>query len=164
MIPTLIDLSLPIHGAPHFSYWELTRTEHRDYQDENRRVPKVLAPASEELAQTMEVVRSWWGKPVFTHSAYRCPPLNRSIGGSRTSQHMSFQAIDFHVSGLSLQTVFTRIASSDIPFGQLLLEGPDPSKGLASWIHLSLGEPWRPRERCREVLYFSTRTGKYTQP
>jgi hypothetical protein len=163
MIPTLIDLSRPIPGAPHFTYYELTRTEHRYFQDENRRVPKALEPAAEEIAQTIETVRSWWGKPVFTHSAYRCPALNESIGGAKHSQHKLFQAIDFHVHGVSLQTAFTRIASSDIQFGQLLLEGADPEKGLASWIHLSLGEPWRPRERCREVLYFSTRTGKYTQ-
>lgn len=163
MIPTLIDLTRAIPGAPHFTYYELTRTEHRDYLIENRRVPKALEPAAEELGQTMETVRSWWGKPVFTHSAYRCPALNTAIGGAKHSQHMLFQAIDFHVHGVSLQTAFTRIASSDIPFGQLLLEGPDPANGAASWIHLSLGEPYRPRERCRQVLYFSTRTGRYTE-
>lgn len=159
---TTIDLRQSIPGAPHFSYYELTRTEHRLYQERNRVVPIAFEAASTALGQMMEAVRSFWNLPVMVHSGYRCEPLNSAIGGSPSSQHMRFEACDFHVTGVSLQAAFVRIANSAIPFGQLLLEGADPERGLASWIHLSLGEPFRVRARCREVLYYSTRTGRYT--
>lgn len=157
-----IDLRRSIPGAPHFGYYELTRTEHRLYQERNRVVPVAFESASVALGQMMERVRSFWDLPVMVHSGYRCEPLNSAIGGASNSQHTRFEACDFHIHAVSLQSAFVRIANSDIPFGQLLLEGADPEHGLASWIHLSLGEPFRVRQRCREVLYFSTRTGRYT--
>ncbi len=161
MIPTVIDLTQPIPGAPHLSWWELTTTEHRSFLEENRSVPLVFQPAAEALAQQLETVRHIWGHPLIVHSAYRCPGLNRAIGGSKTSQHMRFEAADFHIVGVSLQEVFQKIRVAGMRFGQLILEGPDPAAGLASWVHLSLGFPYRAQERCGEALYYSTRTGKY---
>jgi hypothetical protein len=164
MISTLIDFTEPISGAPNFSWRELTITEHRGLIEENRRVPVAFQPAGTALAQMAQKVRDHFQSPVITHSAYRGEVLNTTIGGSKTSQHMRFEAIDFHVVGSSLRTVFDWIRKgSGIAFGQLILEGPDPAAGDASWIHLSLGHPYRAAERCGQVLFYSTRTRKYTQ-
>ena len=38
---------------------------------------------------------------------------------------------------------------SDLPFGQLILEGY--VQNVPRWIHLSLGEPYRDKIRCRDV-------------
>lgn len=156
-----IDLSKPIAHAPHFSWFELTVTEHRSFLEQNREIDIETQHSGEALAGMLETIRMFFNRPLIVHSAYRCPPLNRAIGGSSSSQHMLFQAADFHVSGVGLETVFQRIRMSTIQFGQLILEGPDPAKGLSSWVHCSLGSPWRRVELCREVLYYSTRTGRY---
>ena len=39
---------------------------------------------------------------------------------------------------------------SDIPFGQCILEQP-PGK---EWVHISLGAPYRAKEKCGQVLRF----------
>lgn len=161
---TYIDLSRPIPGAPHIGWYELTVTEHRTFLEQNRTIDIELQASGESLARMLETVRSWFGRPLLIHSAYRCPPLNRAIGGSSTSQHMLFQAADFHISGVSFESLFQRIRVSEtLHWGQLILEGPDPANGLSSWVHLSLGAPWRRPENCGEVLYYATRTGRYTR-
>ena len=40
-----------------------------------------------------------WPTPVVISSGYRCPELNAAVGGSKTSQHMKAQAIDFTCPG-----------------------------------------------------------------
>ena len=158
---SIIDIHQPIVGAPHFTWDELTATSHRLYVYRNRRVPTEYKKAGEDLARMMERIRSFWNKPIFVHSAYRCLELNTAIGGSKTSQHMKFEACDFHVFGVSLLEVFQEIRWSDVPYGQLILEGWEPAKGDASWVHVSLGQPYRPIEKCGESLYYSIKTGTY---
>lgn len=137
----MIDLDQPIVGAPNFSWRELVRTSHRDYLGPNSMVPLALKGPGTALAQMLQAVRGHYVRPLVVHSGYRCEPLNRAIGGSKTSQHMAFEAADFHVSGKSLGEVWEWIVGeSGIPYGQCLLEGY--AAGSASWIHLSLGEPW----------------------
>lgn len=159
-----IDLSEPIPSAPNFSWRELTHTTHRDMLEANRRVPAVFKPAGIALAQLAQAVRAHYERPVITHSAYRGPELNTVIGGSPRSQHMLFEAIDFHVAGVPLTTVFDWIRQeSGMHWGQLILEGWAPQEGDASWIHLSLGHPYRAEERSMQVLYYSIRDRAYTR-
>ena len=46
---------------------------------------------------------------------------------------------------------------SGIEFGQLILEGW--RDGEPSWIHLSLGEPYRPAHKCGQVMTWSRDRG-----
>jgi len=158
-----MELDAPIPGAPNFTMRELTRTSHRAYLDDNRNVPEPMIQAGYALAEQLQIIRDHYRKPLIVHSAYRCPPLNRAIGGSRTSQHMKFEAADFHVAGVSLQATFAWIVKdSGMEWGQLIREGWDPAAGDLSWLHISLGPFWRPAHKSQQVLDFSIRTGRYT--
>ena len=42
----------------------------------------------------LQPLRDAWGKPLHINSGYRCPELNREVGGKPTSQHLSGQAAD----------------------------------------------------------------------
>ena len=42
----------------------------------------------------LDPLREAYGKPIIVTSGYRCEELNRLIGGSKTSQHRSGQAVD----------------------------------------------------------------------
>jgi zinc D-Ala-D-Ala carboxypeptidase len=147
--------------SPHFSFYEMTTTNHRTYLDENRNPPQdTLSNGYALCASLLEPIRVHFGKPVIIHSGYRCPGLNGAIGGSKSSQHMTFQAADFHVNGVDLRKVFEWIwKESDLRWGQLILEGW--SVGAPTWIHISLGEPWRDADKSRQVLTFEA--GKYTR-
>jgi zinc D-Ala-D-Ala carboxypeptidase len=50
---------------------------------------------------------------VIITSGYRSPKLNKAIGGSETSQHMSGQASDFYITNVSLFDTFKYIVGED---------------------------------------------------
>jgi hypothetical protein len=66
------------------------------------------------------------------------------------------QAADIVVPGHRLEDVFAWIVKeSGLPFGQAILEGPG---GKVSWIHISLGEPWRAKDKSRQALTWDGKT------
>ena len=53
--------------------------------------------------KVFEPLREWVGGPIKINSFFRCPQLNKAIGGSTKSQHCHGQAIDIDDTyGLSL--------------------------------------------------------------
>lgn len=122
----------------HFALEELTRTLHREI--DNRPPPDVVATL-QGTAERMEEVRQALGDRVISvSSGYRCPALNRAVGGAKTSAHLSGHAVDFNCYGFGdPKAVCRAIAGSPIAFDQLIEEG--------SWVHLSFD----PRLR-RQVL------------
>lgn len=136
--------------TPNFSWGEMTRTGQAGLQDVNRREAETVKAAIVATAHMLQAVRERWGA-LRVNSAFRGPAVNSAVGGSSTSQHMKGEAVDFVPLSATLEQVFDWIRlESKIPYGQVILEGADPAK--PTWIHLSLGEPWRPRERSREAM------------
>jgi hypothetical protein len=135
--------------SPHFTLAELTRTSSGLYNVPTDAEVKAL----EALATTLlEPVRAKFG-PVSIHSGYRGPAVNAAIGGSKTSQHMKGEAADFHCPGAPLETVMRWIVvESGLSYGQVILEGH--TKGEPTWIHLSLGAPYRLGSSCMQALTF----------
>ena len=100
----------------------------------------------------LEPVRNRFG-PVSIHSGFRSAAVNAKIGGSKTSQHMRGEAADFHCAGATLEHVMRWIVvESGLSYGQVILEGH--TAGEPTWIHLSLGTPWRLGSSCMQALTF----------
>ncbi len=139
--------------SPHFTLSELARTDHRDYLSDNlimAQAPAIAERLSALALTLLEPIREHFGAPVVIHSGFRMPLLNATIGGSKTSQHMRGEAADFHVVGVPLREVWEWIAGSGLAFGQLILEGY--AHGEPSWIHLSLGAPYRDPKKSGQVM------------
>lgn len=153
------QIEYPKNLSDHFSFLEMTRTDNRKFLDKNREPSEELLKSGISLCNDiLEPIRIHFGKALIIHSGYRCPELNKAIGGSKFSQHMKFEAADFHVSGVTLEEVFNWIwKESNLKWGQLILEGW--SVGNPTWIHISLGAPWRDEKKCQQVLTFEA--GKY---
>lgn len=49
----------------------------------------------------LDPVRDMVNAPIIITSGYRCPQVNRLVGGVNNSQHMSGCAADFHVKGFT---------------------------------------------------------------
>lgn len=136
--------------TPHFSFEELTRTSQSALQDTNRKEAQAYIPRLKALAEMLEVIRAKFG-PVKVNSAFRCPALNGATpGSSKTSQHMLGEAADIGCGASDEELHKWIVTESGLKFGQCILEQP-PGK---SWIHISLGAPWRNPKRCGESLYF----------
>ena len=64
-------------------------------------------------------------------------------------------AAEFYCLNARLSTGWSWIwKDSGLAFGQLILEGSVPGAENASWIHISVGEPYRKPEKCRQVLVY----------
>jgi len=135
--------------SPHFTLSELTRTSSGISNVPTDSEVKAL----EALATTLlEPVRAKFG-PVSIHSGYRGPAVNAAIGGSKTSQHMRGEAADFHCPAAKLEDIMRWIVTeSGLAYGQVILEGH--TAGEPTWIHLSLGAPWRVGSQCQQALTF----------
>ena len=94
----------------------------------------------------LQPLRDAWGKPIHINSGYRCPALNKAVGGVPTSQHVRGQAADCGV---------------DDPLGlaRLLLDlGLDFDQAIVypTFLHLSYRDDGKNR---RELLYNKSYAG-----
>jgi hypothetical protein len=145
--------------SPHFSFDEMTRTGQTHLQAANREeARRFIAPLTAVCTTLLEPVRLKFG-PVKINSGFRGLAVNTAIGGSKNSQHMKGEASDFVVPGHELEDVFRWIVTeSGIVFGQAILEGRTP---VPTWIHMSLGAPYRSAASSGQVLRFDGR--RYTK-
>ncbi|MGA0604936.1 D-Ala-D-Ala carboxypeptidase family metallohydrolase [Phenylobacterium sp. VNQ135] len=122
----------------HFALEELACTQHRELDNTP---PAEVVGTLRTTAARMEEIRRLLGDRVITvSSGYRSPALNRAVGGSKTSAHLTGHAVDFNCYGFGPpREVCRTIVGSDIRFDQLIEEG--------QWVHVSFD----PRMR-RQVL------------
>ena len=55
---------------------------------------EVVTRLSELCELVLDPVREEWEEPIIVTSGYRVPILNRAVGGSETSDHMTGEAVD----------------------------------------------------------------------
>ena len=70
----------------------------------------------------LDPIRDKFCAPVIITSGYRCPRVNKLVGGVNNSQHMSGCAADFHIKGftyLMMRKVFLNIYDT-MEFDQLI--------------------------------------------
>lgn len=134
--------------TPHFSLSELATTNNKEFKEKNLAAAKKQLGKMYMLAGFAERVREIVGLPLIITSGYRCPGLNKAVGGSSTSQHKLCEAIDFKAKGMTDEQVACKLAASDLKFNQLIIE----SNGKSEWVHISIGAR-------REVLRY--KDGKY---
>ena len=92
------------------------------------------------VANVLDPLREKYGKPINVNGAYRCSELNKAVGGSKTSQHMTGQAADITVgSPDNNKKLFNLIIEMNLPFDQLI----DEKK--FNWIHVSYSS--KPRKQ-----------------
>lgn len=86
------------------------------------------------VANILDPLRESWGNPIIVSSGYRCPELNKAVGGAKTSQHTLGQAADIHTKSNTREEnkkLFELIKSLKLPYDQLINEYN------YKWIHVS---------------------------
>lgn len=95
----------------------------------------------------LDPLREAYGKPIIVTSGYRCEELNRLIGGSKTSQHKSGQAVDIRTiidTPEENKKLYDLIIKLNLPFDQLIDEYN------FDWVHVS----YSPKNR-KQILKIS---------
>lgn len=117
----------------HFTLAEFVRSETADRNHiDNTPSQEVVDNLRALCRNVLEPARVAFGEPIYITSGYRCPVLNKAVGGKPTSQHLRGEAADLQVKGLqNLRSLYKII--DRLPHDQLLYE----SNGTTKWLHIS---------------------------
>lgn len=104
------------------------------------------------VEKILNPLREIYGRPIVVNSGYRCPELNRVVGGVKNSAHIYGRAADIrsshHYRDENKELGDILIANIYVwPIDQVIFEKCD-STGCPSWIHVSFSRSPR-----REVIY-----------
>ena len=117
----------------YFTVKELTRSATAQRLGIDNTPPASAVQALNELVDNvLDPLREAWGGPIMVNSGYRCPELNRIVGGTPSSQHQRGEAADITVgSQTENRLLLALIKRLDLPVDQCIDE-----KGCR-WIHVS---------------------------
>ncbi len=119
----------------HFTLSEFVRSETATNKHiDNTPAQEVVDNLRALCRNVLEPARVAFGAPIYITSGYRCPALNKAVGGKPTSQHLRGEAADLQVRGVkNLRKLYNAILDHGV-FDQLLFE---TNKAGAKWIHVS---------------------------
>lgn len=96
----------------------------------------------------LQPLRDHIGKPVRISSGYRCKEVNALVGGSNTSKHLTGQASDIWVEGMSSFELAKTIINLNLEFHQLII--------YPTFVHVSFVKTAKPK---RQLLYSKDYSG-----
>lgn len=120
--------------SAHFTLAEMTHSA----TAARKGIANVVTPAIEHqlflTADRMEGVRKLLGdKPISVLSGYRSPAVNRAVGGSKSSAHMTGHAVDFICPSFGTPAqVAAHLAKHLTHFDQIIEE-------FDQWVHVGFG-------------------------
>ena len=134
-------------------------SEHISYKESTNSITAIRrgidnTPNDEQLnnmeliaEKVFEPLREWVDGPIKINSFFRCPELNKAIGGSSKSQHCHGQAID-------IDDTYGKVANSEmyhyikknLDFDQIIWEFGDDDN--PNWVHVSYVSEEDNRRRC----------------
>lgn len=128
----------------YFTLYELCDSEvARQLRIDNSPNDAVIGRLTRLVDYVLDPLRIAWGKPIIVNSGYRCPALNKAVGGVETSQHLRGEAADITAgSEADNRKLYELAVKLGLPFDQLIGE-----KGCR-WLHISYksndnrGEHW----------------------
>lgn len=82
----------------------------------------------------LQPLRDAYGKSIVINSGYRCPALNKAVGGASTSQHLKGEAVDIRCNNKETREWIFNWIKANCKFDQLILE--HNSQGVY-WVHVS---------------------------
>ena len=119
----------------HFTVEEFERSSTANRLGIVNRVPEALLPNLRALCEVvLEPLRAFAGKPIVISSGYRCPALNRAVGGVSQSQHLRGEAADLHLPSIAEGRTWFRWLMDNTTFDQLIWEH---DRQGSHWIHVS---------------------------
>nr|DAQ17439.1 MAG TPA: peptidase [Caudoviricetes sp.] len=116
----------------YFTIKELTKSSTAEAKGiDNTPTPEVERNLTALVDNILDGVREIYGKPITVNSGYRCPELNKAVGGSATSDHVKGFAADITAGSKEENERLFNIIKHNFHFSQLIDE-----KNF-SWVHVS---------------------------
>lgn len=127
--------------SEHFSESELVTTD----TGLPNEIPDTLMQNATRLAEeVLEPSRVLVG-PLRVNSWYRCPAVNRAVGGDPNSAHLEARAADIVPNG-DIFKAFKMIVASHVPYDKIIMEQRRHKDGsVSAWIHIQVRKSGPPR-------------------
>ena len=104
------------------------------------------------IETVLDPIREDWGSPIIVSSGYRCPELNKAVGGVKTSGHMYGYCADLQVKGdLREFSNFVKewMKEHQMAFDELLYE----KSGGVTWLHFCwIGKDGKQRMKNFDII------------
>lgn len=123
----------------HFTIKELTASATAQRLDiDNTPTAEAVANLQQLVDNVLDPLRETYGRPIYVNSGYRCPALNRAVGGVPSSQHLTGEAADITAgNNRENRRLLGLIKKMKLPVDQVIDEQD------CTWLHVSYG----PRHR-----------------
>lgn len=125
-----------------FTLNELTKSSTASkYHIDNTPTEDIVRNLQYGVNMVLDPLRRLYGKPIVITSGFRCPELNKRIGGIANSWHTQGNAADIHVASLAEATkIFSNLQK--IPSVDTALFEHSPS---GQWLHVQWNMSKTPR-------------------
>lgn len=131
----------------YFTIEELTRSATATARGiDNAPTPEIKANLERLVQKVLDPLREIYGKPITVNSGYRCPELNKAVGGSKTSDHMNGFSVDITASCKKENAILFQIIKDNFDFDQLIWEKGNSE--YPDWVHVS----YNPNRLRKQVL------------
>ncbi len=89
------------------------------------------------VQHVLDPLRRHLGRPIKVTSGYRCPAVNRKVGGSPQSRHVQGCAADLKVDGLTCHDLVDALQACGVDFDQAIAYAPERGGHLHVQIRLA---------------------------
>lgn len=107
------------------------------------------------IETVLDPIREDWGGPISVSSGYRCPELNKAVGGAKNSGHQYGFCADLQVKGGMKRVrelanfIFDWMKDHQMKFDELLFE----RSGNVTWLHFCwIGKDGKQRMKCFDIV------------
>ena len=104
------------------------------------------------IDKILDPIREDWGSPIIVSSGYRCPELNKAVGGVKTSGHMYGFCADLQVKGdlrKFSNFVIEWMKEHQMKFDQIIWE----KCGGVTWLHFCwIGKDGKQRMKNFDII------------
>ena len=101
---------------------------------DNTPSPEAVANLTKLVDNVLDPLREWYGKPIHIESGYRCPALNKAVGGVPTSYHLKGCAADIDMGDKDDNKPIFDYIVKNLPFTECGWEGG------GRWVHVGYVE------------------------
>ena len=104
------------------------------------------------IEKVLDPIREDWGGPIIVSSGYRCPELNKAVGGVKTSGHLYGYCADLQVKGdlrKFSNFVIEWMKEHQMKYDQIIWE----KSGNVTWLHFCwIGKDGKQRMKNFDII------------
>lgn len=118
----------------YFSFQEFERSDTAYRHGIDNTMPEAAKKNVAVLVdKVLDPLREAWGKPITVTSGYRCPALNKAVGGVPTSMHLTGRAADITTGNeVDNRKLYQLVQDLKLPYFELI-----GKKYGFKWLHVS---------------------------